>query len=157
MNDTEESDIEVLSSNPTNYVHFSNQPTQNIKGQNIDGAQFNVSVAGSWNYWTELRLDWLPGVNDTHSGSSAPKQSLWWVNGTLVANTTVNVPTVDSKAVINLWGNGASYMGMMPIGASAVLNLAWVEMAFNTTPAPVISSGQVCSLEYQPGNPVPAS
>lgn len=148
-NDTEESDIEVLTRDPTTQVHFSNQPTEDLNtGAPIPGATFNKTLASSQKTtdWNVYRLDWIP------------RHSAWYVNGAQAGNTDVNVPNVASMVILNMWSNGGPFSGVMAPGGEAWLDVQWIELLFNTTTTPGAGSpGTVCSVESSPGVPVPLS
>lgn len=151
LNDTTESDIEILTGDPTDYLHFSNQPTNTNTGAMVPGSTWNVSMAASangWEDWNVYRLDWVPG------------QSAWYVNGVLTANTTINVPRVESAFYMSMWGDGDYWCGNMTIGASAVLQVQWVEMVFNSSVENAVTPGSdeiaiICSIDELEWSPLP--
>ncbi|KAF2455699.1 concanavalin A-like lectin/glucanase domain-containing protein, partial [Lineolata rhizophorae] len=122
-NDTSETDIEVLTRDPTSAVHYSNQPTADDEDNIIAGATFNNSMPPGqpWDDWQVHRLDWLPG------------QSVWYVNGVQTGATRINVPDVAQMVILNMWSNGGSFAGRMEVGGEAYLNVQWLEMVYNTT------------------------
>ncbi|KAK7416879.1 hypothetical protein QQX98_004937 [Neonectria punicea] len=77
-NDTQESDVEILTRDGTTRVHFSNQPTADARDYQIPGATFNESLPYKPSHdWTVYRLDWLP-----HDSTN-----VWYVDGKVLAST----------------------------------------------------------------------
>ncbi|KAF4632916.1 hypothetical protein G7Y89_g5201 [Cudoniella acicularis] len=150
-NDTTESDIEILSRDPATSIHYSNQPTTTGSGATVPGSTWNASMpsGASWTSWNVHRLDWIPG------------RSAWYVNGVQMAITTVNVPRTPSAFILNMWGNGNAWSGVMDVGAGAELQIQWVEMAFNVsgqaaTTSASNSNAVVCSVDKVVGTPMAA-
>jgi hypothetical protein len=145
-NDTQESDIEVLTRDPLGYVHFSNQPTEDIHGASIPGSTFNISVPGlgkPTGVWNTFRVDWIPG------------HTVWYVDSNEIVRSQFNVPIVDSTVTINMWSSGSPWSGTMAIGNSAELEIQWVEMIYNTSSGGEVGSqGSICSVEGEVGTPV---
>lgn len=148
-NETSESDIEILTRDPTTSVEYSNQPTVNAEGDVFPGSNFNTSMAAGgsrqWTDWNVYRLDWLPG------------KSAWYLNGEMAASTRVNVPGDASRLIMNMWSDGGFWSGNMSVGDKAGLQVQWIEMVFNT---PDTKSGRgkgvVCSVDEVVGTPVRA-
>jgi hypothetical protein len=143
----DQSDIQLLTRDPRSYVHYSNQPTTNDKGEEIKGSSFNESISSSGDYatWNVYRLDWF-------SGSSA-----WYVNGAKDTTTTVNIPSKKGMFVLNMWSNNGSWSGSMAKGDSAKMDVLWVEMAFNTSmqnTTTTVTNPVICSVEKVLGTPV---
>jgi hypothetical protein len=84
--DTNESDIEILTSDPKSLVRLTNQPGA-TPGASSD---FELPGNASWSDWQTYRLDWTPTT------------SAWYVNGSLVLTKTVNIPKVPSLIILNL-------------------------------------------------------
>ncbi|CAH0025019.1 unnamed protein product [Clonostachys rhizophaga] len=61
LKDVQESDIEILTSDPKTSIQYTNQPSYLEDGTIIDGASNNISVSAPWNEWSTQRLDWTPG------------------------------------------------------------------------------------------------
>ncbi|KAF2747298.1 glycoside hydrolase family 16 protein, partial [Sporormia fimetaria CBS 119925] len=120
-NDTQESDIEILTRDPVTNVRYTNQPALNDEGDEVAGASQDVGGLKSWEEWREHRVDWLPG------------ESVWWVDGGEVARSRYMVPTVESYLVLNMWSDGGEWSGVMEEGASAELQVEWIEMVFNVS------------------------
>lgn len=149
-NDTSESDIEILTRDPTTSVEYSNQPTVNADGDVFPGSNFNTSMAGGgsrqWTDWNVYRLDWLPG------------RSAWYLNGEMAASTRVNVPGDESSVIVNIWSDGGFWSGNMSVGDKAELQVQWIEMVFNMpdTKSGGRGKGVVCSVDEVVGTPVRA-
>lgn len=117
----------------------------------MPGSSWNVSMppGAAWTGWNVHRLDWLPG------------QSAWFVNGVQMARTAVNVPQHPSMLILNMWSNGGAWSGVMDVGATAELQIQWVEVAFNAsseanTASPSTSKPVVCSVDKVVGSTVVA-
>jgi len=66
-------------------------------------------------------LDWGDGV------------TRWFIDGAEVAESRYGVSTRTQGVVMNMWGNGGSWSGVMPVGGTAELQVQWVEVLFNTS------------------------
>lgn len=131
FDDNNESDIEVLTSDPSDHVRYSNQPSVDQEGNAIAASSNDVSLPAGvrWTAWNEHRMDWLPG------------RSAWYVNGISVSNLTYGVPTKPSGLVLNAWSDGGVWSGNMSVGDQAYLEIQWIEMVFNTSGPAGGSSG----------------
>lgn len=149
-NDTQESDIEILTRDGDGRVHFSNQPTTDKNEKIISGATFNDSLpeSTSTNDWAVYRLDWLPSLN----------MSVWYVDGEQLRTTQTNVPQIASTVFIDMWSNSGWWSGDMAVGEQATLEIQWIEMAFNAsaTATSVPDDGVVCTIDEGVGSPVEA-
>ncbi|PKS05441.1 hypothetical protein jhhlp_008817 [Lomentospora prolificans] len=139
-NDTQETDIEVLTRDPVDLFHGSCQPTHDARGRSIPETSLNISMtddgAGtSREEWNTYRLDWLPG------------QSLFYLNGIQLAQTKKNVPVSESQLIISMFGNGGSWSGPMDVGNTATLEVQWINFAFNSTAASPASGGATCNID----------
>ena len=147
-NDTNESDIEILTQDPKTSAEYSNQPTVDADGDVIPGSNFNTSMAGEnwqWTDWNVYRLDWLPG------------RSAWYLNGKMAATTSINVPRDESRVIVNMWSDGGFWSGNMSKGDKAELQIQWIEMVFNTADAKSgRGRGGLCSVDEVVGTPVRA-
>lgn len=138
--DTQESDIEILTSDPTTNIHYSNQPDYDAKtGNTVPGASTDTSLPDGmvWTDWHDHRIDWYDGI------------SRWYVDGQLVLEKTLNVPTKPSGLILNLWSDGGAWSGNMSIGAQVVAGFQWIEMAFNISGnvnGPQKRSQQMCDI-----------
>jgi hypothetical protein len=92
LNDTNESDIEMLTKDPASQIHYTNQPGTANNGVPAvsSGATVQLPNGGVQSDWTVHRLDWLPNL------------SAWYANDTLLANTTLNVPQLASNLIFNM-------------------------------------------------------
>ncbi|KAM0339663.1 hypothetical protein ACHAPU_010845 [Fusarium lateritium] len=140
FNDTQESDIEVLTRDEDNRVQFSNQPTENTTtSTTIPGTTHNETRSGSFQEWTVYRLDWLRDQD----------LSAWYINGKLAKTSQVNVPITPSTVYVNMWSSGGSFSGLMEYGTNATLEIRWIQMAFNTSVkvGNIPEDGVVCPVE----------
>ncbi|KAF4927804.1 hypothetical protein CGCVW01_v002295 [Colletotrichum viniferum] len=122
--DVQEADIEVLTKDPDNRIQYTNQPSFDDSGNTIDQSTQNGTVPVSWRDWAIHRLDW------------DSEQSVWLVDGHKVSTIKFQVPRDPSRVMINSWSDGGSWSGVMEVGNSAVLQVQWLELVFNTTDSP---------------------
>ncbi|KAK0387067.1 hypothetical protein NLU13_5380 [Sarocladium strictum] len=141
-NDTQESDIEILTRDMGSSVHLTNQPTLDSHDQPIADSTFNQSMP--WfktvDDFSVYRLDWFPNL-----GVSA-----WYVDGSLLKSSEVNVPFEASTLMIDMWSNGGSWSGDMQIWGQAKLEIQWIEIAFNASTLErtgVPKNGVVCQID----------
>ena len=126
-NDTNESDIEILTNDDKSVYRLTNNPGVDKDGNEIPGASTTdpipaaggASGNGSWADWNDWRLDWFDGRSD------------WYVNGKLVESKEYGVMKVECQFVLNMWSNGGIWSGNMTIGDQAVMDVEWVEMVYN--------------------------
>lgn len=81
------------------------------------------------------------------------------MDGMQAAETSVNVPATPSMFIVNMWSNGGSWSGNMEVGKDAILQIQWVEMAFNVSGKGATSSSSnkmLCSIEEKVGTPMEA-
>ncbi|EMC94381.1 glycoside hydrolase family 16 protein [Baudoinia panamericana UAMH 10762] len=146
--DESESDIEILTRDPISQVRYSNQPTTDPNtGAPIAGATINATIpSGNWQEWNVHRLDWLPG------------QTAGWADGSRLHTSTVNVQngTAGSQVILDMWGNGGLWSGNMDVGGRAIMEVQWIEMAFNVSGGAAGPGGTVCDIDKGVGSPVPA-
>jgi beta-glucanase (GH16 family) len=121
FDDSNESDIEILTQDPKDKIRYTNQPAVDRAGNEIAAASLDPSNLPRWDDWHTHRIDWLP------------KQSYWFLNGDQVAQNTYSVPRKPSYLVLNMWSDGGEWSGNMSVGDSAEFHLQWIEMAFNTS------------------------
>jgi hypothetical protein len=115
-----ESDIEILTSDPSYRVRYANQPDYDpVADEMIPGASTVVDLPVPWTGWSTHRLDWFSEV------------SRWWVNDKPQAAKTYRVPNMDSRLVINLWSDGGVWTGDMNLGESIYLGIEYIELAYN--------------------------
>ncbi|KAK1979962.1 concanavalin A-like lectin/glucanase domain-containing protein [Colletotrichum cereale] len=121
--DVQEADIEVLTKDPENRIQYTNQPSFTSQGDTIDKSTQNGTMprGTSWRDWAVHRLDW------------DDKDSTWLVDGAEVSSISFQVPRDPSRVMLNSWSDGGSWSGIMNVGDSAVMQIQWIEMVFNTT------------------------
>jgi beta-glucanase (GH16 family) len=92
MNDSTESDIEILTRDRTNLVHYTNQPTADPDGVTIPAATSALTLPEGllWTDWNVHRLDWTPWV------------SAWYINGVHLVNKTYGIPQFPSYLTLNM-------------------------------------------------------
>jgi hypothetical protein len=121
---TAESDIEILTRDPTDMIRYSNQPDYDAHTDSaIPGAstQSTLPPPKAYTDWIDHRIDWLDGV------------SRWYVDDELVLEKQMNVPKEASGLILNLWGDGGEWSGNMTVGSEVVLGVEWIELVFNTS------------------------
>lgn len=141
LNDTQESDIEIFTRSPSDYVQYSNQPASSGEPDwtPIPGATVNVSMPSNKVYtdWNVHRLDWTKD------------RSVFFVDDEQLNETSLHVPVASppSGFYINMWSANSTWSGSMKVGRNATLDILWIEMLFNTT-QPLQTSGEkrVCSV-----------
>lgn len=119
--DDNESDIEILTTDPTDTIRYTNQPSVDEDGNEITQASVSADNLPRWDEWQTHRIDWLP------------KNSYWFLNGNQVAANTYSVPREQSNLVLNMWSDGGTWSGNMTEGDSAEFHIQWIEMTFNTS------------------------
>ncbi|PQE23751.1 hypothetical protein CJF30_00008739 [Rutstroemia sp. NJR-2017a BBW] len=117
----QEADIEILTSGPRNRVQYTNQPSLNKHGDVETKATVNGTQDLDWSEWNIYRMDWMP------------KMTSWYVNGISVANISYHTPKDPAGLIINMWGDGGSWTGEMEEFDRAMLNIQWMEVAFNVS------------------------
>ncbi|RDI85762.1 Homocysteine [Venturia inaequalis] len=120
QDDTNESDIEILTTDPPTTWHFTNQPATK-KGNDIPAASKKIENLPPWNDWRVQRIDWLPKI------------SRWFIDQKFVAGNTYSVPRKPSGLVLNMWSDGGVWSGNMSVGSSAELQIEWIQILFNTS------------------------
>ncbi|KAL5339956.1 concanavalin A-like lectin/glucanase domain-containing protein [Aspergillus crustosus] len=124
-----ESDVEFLTSDPLNTIHYANQPDYDAANNiMIPGASKVVTdVPAPWSSWVTHRMDWL--VSETR----------WYAGGELQANLSLSVPDRPSILALNIWTDGGIWTGDMRIDESVYMGIEWIELAFNTSTADLSS------------------
>lgn len=139
--EVQEADIEILTREARDLVHYTNQPS-------VDGAGHDVSratVAGTnpgdraWTLWNVYRVDWMP------------TQVSWYVNGASVANISFQTPQAPAALVVNMWSDGGVWTGNMTLLDEAFLQIQWIEIAYNTS-GPRAGSGAAGALAKRKGS-----
>lgn len=121
FDDTNESDIEILTDDPTDTIRYTNQPALDKEGNEVAKASVAAKQLAPWDEWQMHRIDWLP------------KNSYWYLNNKQVAANDYSVPRKPSWLTINMWSDGGEWSGNMTEGDSAEFQIQWIEMTFNTS------------------------
>lgn len=121
FDDSNESDIEILTQDPTDQIRYTNQPSVDKHGNEIVKASVGPTNLPAWDEWQTHRIDWLP------------KETYWYINDQQVAANTYSVPRKPSYIDINMWGDGGEWSGNMTVGNAAEFQIQWIEMTFNTS------------------------
>lgn len=131
----QEADIEVLTSDADNVIHYTNQPSYTDAGGEVEGASETVTLANglTWSKWATHRLDWTPD------------QTVWSVEGLQTAVNSFQVPKDASSLIFNAWSNGGSWTGKMDEGGVAYQQIQWIEILYG--PAEASSCQKVCSID----------
>ncbi|KAK3692929.1 concanavalin A-like lectin/glucanase domain-containing protein [Podospora appendiculata] len=121
--DVQEADLEVLTRDPRNLVHYTNQPSYTVGGDTIEKATENATMPDGldWTNWAVHRFDWTPTV------------STWFVNGKVVANISFQTPRDSSKVIFNAWSDGGQWSGNMSLFDAAYLQIQWFDIVYNST------------------------
>ncbi|KAL4816971.1 concanavalin A-like lectin/glucanase domain-containing protein [Aspergillus spinulosporus] len=127
LDDKTESDIEILTRDPSTHIRYTNQPGLDDDGNEIPGASTDAVLPNGavWTDWVEHRLDWTPEL------------SAFYANGELVETKTYGIPDAPSSFIVNIWGDGGSWSGTPDVGSAAYLDIQWIEVLFNTSDASV--------------------
>jgi hypothetical protein len=132
----QEADIEWLTKDARNQVHYTNQPSYDEGSDStIAGASNQVTMPVSMGDWAEHRLDWTDGSTE------------WFVNGQSVNQNSFQVPRDPTRFMFNSWSNGGSWTGAMPAGGQARLEIQWIELAYNVSSGAGGSCSNVCNLD----------
>ncbi|KAF2029379.1 concanavalin A-like lectin/glucanase [Setomelanomma holmii] len=121
FDDNNESDVEILTRDPTDQIRYTNQPSVDKQGNEITQASTGPTGLPAWDEWQTHRIDWLP------------KNSYWYLDNKQVAANTYSVPRKPSFLVLNMWGDGGEWSGNMTVGGQAEFQIQWIEMTFNTS------------------------
>ncbi|KAL5114666.1 hypothetical protein ACEQ8H_007460 [Pleosporales sp. CAS-2024a] len=121
FDDSNESDIEILTRDAKDQIHYTNQPSVDKSGNEIAAASVGPTDLAPWDDWQTHRIDWLP------------KNSYWYLNDKQVAANKYSVPHRPSYLVLNMWSDGGEWSGNMTIGGHAELQIQWIDMTFNTS------------------------
>ncbi|KAI1132387.1 concanavalin A-like lectin/glucanase [Nemania abortiva] len=140
LSKVQESDLEIRTSDPPQYIQYTNQPSWNADG-NIPQATRNVSLPTKlgWSDWQYHRMDWTPGSTS------------WLADGKLVSSIQFQAPKDPSQVIFNTWSDGGTWSGNMTTGSSAEMQIQWIEFVYNSTdstptPPPVgWSPPQICA------------
>ncbi|ODQ52789.1 concanavalin A-like lectin/glucanase, partial [Saitoella complicata NRRL Y-17804] len=119
--DTQETDIEVLTSESTNQIHYSNQPAYDASTDNsVPGATYTEAVSGGWTSSIQHRFDWQPSV------------TTFYQNGNAIRQMTVNVPSTPGAVIMNVWSDGGDWTQGPPT-ADAHMYISNYQFYFNVT------------------------
>ncbi|KAI0897045.1 carbohydrate-binding module family 1 protein [Annulohypoxylon nitens] len=118
----QEADLEIRTVDPTNSIQYTNQPSWNETGD-IPQATRNVSMPnhGDWSDWQYHRMDWTPGSTS------------WFVDGQLMSSIQFQAPRDASRIMFNSWSDGGTWTGNMSLGASAEMQIQWIDIVYNST------------------------
>lgn len=118
-----ESDLEFLTSDPPNTIHYANQPDYDPDADVIipGASEVVTTVPRPWSAWGTHRMDWF--VNKTR----------WYADGELQADVSVSVPDRPSILAMNLWSDGGVWTGDMKVDESVYMGIEWIEIAYNTS------------------------
>ncbi|KAF1989437.1 glycoside hydrolase family 16 protein [Aulographum hederae CBS 113979] len=131
--DSNESDIEILTRDATSLYRFSNQPSVDKDGDAIAEAEVDVDLSaldggsgggndtGDWTRFHDYRIDW------------SEHEVTWWVDGIQRARNSYGVPKKPAGINLNVWGDGGEWSGEMEVGGVAGMEVEWVEVVFNRT------------------------
>ncbi|KAB5590258.1 Glycoside hydrolase family 16 protein [Ceratobasidium theobromae] len=123
VNDTQEADIEFLSSDADYYqrVHHTNQPGL-LNGDTDPQASRSVVIPGAdFTAFHEHRLDWLPDATK------------YFYDGSLKSTLTKNSPKVASPLLVNVWSDGSSGWTQGPPTQDAIATIYYIKAYFNST------------------------
>jgi hypothetical protein len=116
MNDTQETDIEIRTGDPT-HVHFTNQQTHPSIGETTYAVPAPDDMTSAFH---EYRYDWLPtGTN-------------FYIDGVLIMSINRNVPSTAGWLMWNSWSNGFAWT-FGPPAQDNILLIRSVEAYFNRT------------------------
>lgn len=121
QDDENESDIEILTTDPTDKIRYTNQPALDDDGNEVPEASKAVDDLAAWNDWQTHRIDWVPG------------HSYWYLNDKQVAASTYSVPRKPSYVVMNMWSDGGEWSGNMSVGKHGEFEIQWIELVFNAS------------------------
>ncbi|QRV95787.1 glycoside hydrolase family 16 protein [Ceratobasidium sp. AG-Ba] len=144
QSDTQEADIEFLSSDSNYYekVHLTNQPGL-VNGNTDPDAYHEVTIPGAdFTAFHEHRIDWRPGTTK------------YYYDGTLKDTLNKNSPTVASSILANVWSDGGSGWTKGPPTQDAIATIYYIKGYFNST---ALSASQFNSQCAAASNKTPCS
>ncbi|KAJ4475595.1 concanavalin A-like lectin/glucanase domain-containing protein [Lentinula aciculospora] len=133
--DTQEQDIEFLSSDSKSHQHvqYTNQPGT-VNGQVDEEAYRDVEIdAANFTTLGEHRFDWL---------KTATK---YYYNSNLTATINKNVATSASEIVVNVWSNGDPEFSQGPPTSNAIATVEYIKLYFNSTSLSEAKFHEACS------------
>ncbi|BFZ60510.1 hypothetical protein YB2330_001546 [Saitoella coloradoensis] len=146
-NDTNESDIEILTADNQTTIHYSNQPDV-IDGDIVDGSSYEDTLVNGlkWTEYIEHRLDWYPNQTD------------YYANYTHAQTNWYHAPEVPSNVVLNMWSDGGVWSSGPPT-SDVVMQIKYIKLYFNTTDSlgqmNVTCTGEVCDVDGDRTDPNP--
>lgn len=131
----QEADIEVLTKDADNVIHYTNQPSYTDEGDDVAGASETVTLPDGlkWSNWGTHRLDWTKD------------EVLWYLDGKLTARNDFQVPKDAATLTFNAWSNGGEWTGEMAEGGVAYQQIQWIEILHGE--ADEASCARVCSVD----------
>lgn len=124
-----ESDIEILTKDPANIIHYANQPDYDpMTDTSIPGASTVAAIPTPWTEWATHRLDWLRNI------------SVWHVDGHVQTTNRYRVPERPSTLVLNLWSDGGEWTGGLAVGQTVFLGIEWIQLVYNVSDMPMRGS-----------------
>jgi hypothetical protein len=116
MNDTQETDIEIRTGDPT-HIHFTNQQTHPSIGETTYAVPAPDTMTSAFH---EYRYDWLStGTN-------------FYIDGVFIMTINRNVPSTAGRLMWNSWSNGWAWT-FGPPAQENILLIRSVEAYFNRT------------------------
>ncbi|KAI0964751.1 concanavalin A-like lectin/glucanase [Xylaria arbuscula] len=147
----QESDLEIRTNDPVQYIQYTNQPSWNADGD-IPQATRNITMSGKlgWSDWQYHRMDWTPGATS------------WLVDGNVMTSIQFQAPKDPSQVIFNTWSDGGTWSGNMTVGSTAEMHVQWIEFVYNTTdtvpntPTLPKQCDNICSIDLtsKAGTPV---
>ena len=136
--DVQEADIEFLTRERRNIVHYTNQPSYTDEGGEVKGATIAGTMPNGkdWTTWAAHRMDWTPG------------KTVWSVNGKQTAAISFQTPRDPAKLTFNAWSNGKDWTGKMVNGGAAWQQIQWIEILHGLASKSTCS--RVCSIDKSP-------
>ncbi|KAL2862185.1 glycoside hydrolase family 16 protein [Aspergillus lucknowensis] len=118
-----ESDLEFLTSDPPNTIHYANQPDYDAVNSLFipNASQVVTTLPSPWSSWVTHRMDWLANA------------TVWYADNKRQASVTYGVPDRPSILALNLWSDGGSWTGDMAVNQSVYMGIEWIEVAYNTS------------------------
>jgi len=115
-NDTQETDIEILTSKPGK-IHFTNQAVSGHGNPSTCTSHAPEDLSSAYH---EYRIDWMPG------------KTTFYIDGVLKRTLTENVPSIPGPWIWNNWSNGGDWT-MGPPKETSDLRIRHIEGYFNRT------------------------
>ena len=112
-NDTQEIDIEIQSKMSNETVHIGNQPTQST--------DVLLPTNGAVTEVHDYRFDWLAG------------QTNFYLDSVPAGSFSEDVPVVNGRIDLNMWGNGGTFSGPATPTTDNVMSISKIALYFNTS------------------------